>query len=127
MWLQQCRLRTLSPGLMAYQKGGIKTARTIHDTEELVAVVPVDIIEIVGPRFRRMLDANFRLNREEYVKQLFTLTMPASDSRLQKKLSLSSIYNYDEHGFFQFTTIFCGKVVSCEYNPRTRTGWFNLD
>ena len=113
---------------MAYQKGGIMSARTIHNTGELVAAVPVDMIEIVdGPRFRRMLDAKFRLDREEYVKRLFTLTTPASGSRFQRELLLASIYDYDEHGFYRFTAIFCGKNVSGEYNPRTRTGWFYLD
>ncbi|MCA9340834.1 MAG: hypothetical protein KDA17_08010, partial [Candidatus Saccharibacteria bacterium] len=124
---QQCRLRPLSPGLMAYQKGGIMSARTISNTGELVAAVPVDMIQIVdGPRFRRMHCAMFRLEYEEHVKQLFTLMTPASDSRFQRELLLASVYN-DEHGSFQFTAIFCDKIVSGKYNPRTRNGWFSLD
>ena len=113
---------------MAYQKGGIMSARTIHNTRELVAAVPVDMIDIVdGPRFRRMVDVMLRLHHEEYVKQLFTLTTPASDSRFQRDLLLASVYGYDKHGFFQFTAIFCGQIVSGVYNPDTRNGWFNLD
>ena len=113
---------------MAYQKGGIMSARTIHNTGELLAAVPVDMIEIVdGPRFRRMVDVMLRLHHEEYVKQLFTLTTPASDSRFQMDLLLASVYGYDKHGFFQFTAIFCGQIVSGVYNPDTRNGWFNLD
>ena len=73
------------------------SARTIHNTGELVAAVPVDMIEIVdGPRFRRMLDVMFRLDRGEYVKRLFTLTTPASGSRFQRELLLASIYDYDD-------------------------------
>lgn len=105
------------------------SARTVRNTDELVVAVPVDKIDIVdGPRFRRMLDNKFRLDSEEYVKQLFTLMTLASASPFQRELSLAAIYNYDgERGYFQFTAVFCGKVVSGEYNPRSRTGSFSLD
>lgn len=112
---------------MAYQKGGIMPARTIRNTGELVAAVPVDTVWIVnGPRFKRMLEAKFRLDHEEYVKKLFTLMTPASDSLFQRELLLASVCD-DVHGCFEFTAIFCKKIVSGVYNPHMRNGSFSLE
>lgn len=104
------------------------SARTIRNTDELVVAVPVDEIEIVdGPRFRRMLDNKFQLDSKEYVKQLFTMKTSASASEFQRELTLAEVYDFTKEGDFLFTAVFCGKVVSGCYNPRTRTGKFSLD
>lgn len=117
-----------SPGPMAYQEGGIMSARTIRNTDDLIVDVPVDEIEIVdGPRLRRSSEIMLKLVHEQYVKQLFTLKTRASDSPFQRELTLASIYDFTDGGIFQFTALFCNKIVSGVYNTRTRKGWFNLD
>jgi hypothetical protein len=104
-------------------------ARTLKAIPDLVAHVPVDHFDIVdGPRSERCMHVMDALNHGvEYVDQLFTLKTLASNSSFQRKLKLASVFCVLEDGSFNFTAVFCNRVISGIYEPKTRTGYFSLD
>ncbi len=105
-------------------------ARTLKTTQDLIAHVPVDHFDIVnGPTSERCLQIMEELRNETYgyVEQLFTLKTLASNSLFMRKIKLSTIFSVLDDGSFNFTAIFSNGIVSGVYEPKTRTGWFNLD
>lgn len=99
------------------------------DLSTLVAHVPVDRFDIVdGAGAVRCMAVQERLyaNSQTYVDLVFTLKTAASTNTFRRTLKMVTIFAV-EGSTFNFTAIFCGRVVSGVYDMKTRTGYFNLD
>lgn len=109
------------------------SASTSLNLSDLVAHVPVDNFEIHnGPSQARCLQVMEELSRgtvqePHYAEQVFTLATLASNSLFRRTLKLAAIFAVKDNGTFNFTAIFCGRVVSGVYDPRVKRGYFNLD
>jgi hypothetical protein len=99
------------------------------DLPTLVAHVPVDRFDIVaGPGAVKCMGVQERLyaDPQTCVDLIFTLKTAASTDTFRSTLKMARIFAI-EGSTFNFTAIFCGRIVSGVYDMKTRTGYFSLD